>query len=602
MKKPILRKKILIFAVLLAYSHALFSSDGRTVILTGPDGTQIEGVITPNGNFCVGNACVPVDFCKGACDGYLVNSYEPSEGEGLFPAVGSDTGSADTGGFGTGTTITPPGGGGPIDNSWESTFGQNTTDIFANRQIALDQSLKNMEAEWNSIGKDIGARIMGNDPNPFSVDISEITAANDAQIQQTQQAIVAYIMAYNAWYDATTKNMEATRDKIEEMNKEAQARLDENLTNKVPVKIEERTKLWKDLEAARTQTKAKAGGVITALESGTLVTQGAGGFASSPASVGGDKVRRLDKYLSSVQRSLEGEGPLSPQRKTILDDAKLSNMQADSAYAKGDIEAGDALVRIGYALGDAAIALSPIVVAALAPGAAVAITITGAVAIGKSWYEARTGTRIWDGSPLSVMDRQLAYADVALSMLPGASEILSFSGKAVAGMVDNLSGVIKLGMGEESALALINGTKKLAERLNFATADLAQDFIRWLKRPVHPNLEAGAIGEGGDRALEVIRGLRPEVATLDASASFKNLSPPLRRGAWDIMENLPRALKGDAQATQFINQLRPHELTANYKGWTSLDLVPNNPSASPLRFLYKVKADGIIEWMIRDTH
>jgi len=461
MNKPILRKKILIFAVLLAYSHALFSSDGRTVILTGPDGTQIEGVITPNGNFCVGNACVPVDFCEGACDGYLVNSYEPSEGEGLFPAVGSDTGNPDTGGFGTGSpNTTPKGGGGRIDNSWEATFGQNTTDIFASRQAALDQSLKNMEAEWNSIGKDIGNRIMGNDPNPFSIDTSEITGAVDAQIQQTQQAVVAYILAYSYWYEATTRNMEATRDKIEEMNKETEARLDENLTTKVPVKIEERNKLWKDLDAAKTQTKAKAGGVITALESGTLVTQGSGGFASSPASVGGDKVRRLDKYLSSVQRSLEGEGPLSPQRTAIIDDAKLSNMQADSAYAKGDTETGDALVRIGYALGDVAIALSPIVVAALAPEAAVAIAVVGAVAIGKSWYEARTGTRIWDGSALSVMDRQLAYLDVAFAMLPGTTKALGYlSDLLTAGKSADDSRVITAGV--NAVEELVDSAKKI---------------------------------------------------------------------------------------------------------------------------------------------
>ena len=37
-------------------------------------------------------------------------------------------------------------------------------------------------------------------------------------------------------------------------------------------------------------------------------------------------------------------------------------------------------------------------------------------------------------------------------------------------------------------------------------------------------------------------------------------------------------------------------------GWTLLEVVPNNSSASPLRFLYKAEASGEIKWMIKDTH
>ena len=71
---------------------------------------------------------------------------------------------------------------------------------------------------------------------------------------------------------------------------------------------------------------------------------------------------------------------------------------------------------------------------------------------------------------------------------------------------------------------------------------------------------------------------------------------------FDIMENLPQALKGNQHAANFISRLRPHDLKANYKGWTSLDLVPDKPSASPLRFLYKKQSDGTVKWMIKDTH
>jgi hypothetical protein len=361
--------------------------------------------------------------------------------------VGTDTGNPDTGGFGSG-------------NSWEETFGQDTSDIFANSEAALEQSLTNMDEELKEIGKDIGDRFMDNDLNlVFKDKMAEFAGMMDEMEQQH--------LMNQKYYAAIVQNIKAPRDKIVEVSKETEARLDETLTTKFIVKIEERNKLWKDLEDAKTQTKAKANGVISALESGTLVTQGSGGFASSPASVGGDKVRRLDKYLSSVQRSLQGEGPLSPQQTAIIDDAKLSNMQADSAYAKGDTERGDALVRIGYALGDAAIALSPIVVAALAPGAAVTITVVGAVAIGKSWYEARTGTRIWDGSPLSVIDRQLAYLDVAFAMWPGTTKALGYLAELlISGKSAGESTVIK---------ASVNAVEEMvasAKRLNVPPEDL----------------------------------------------------------------------------------------------------------------------------------
>ncbi len=131
--------------------------------------------------------------------------------------------------------------------------------------------------------------------------------------------------------------------------------------------------------------------------------------------------------------------------------------------------------------------------------------------------------------------------------------------------------------------------------------DLSQDFTRWLKKPFDSHPERGAIG-GSDKTLESIRSLRPERPILEGAKLFEDIPRSLRANVWDIMENLPQSLKGDVECQKFINTLRPHDLTANLKGWISLDLVPNNPSASPLRFLYKVESDGSIKWMIKDTH
>ena len=129
-----------------------------------------------------------------------------------------------------------------------------------------------------------------------------------------------------------------------------------------------------------------------------------------------------------------------------------------------------------------------------------------------------------------------------------------------------------------------------------------RDFASWLKKPLANNPERGAIGNSVDKTLEIIKDLRPEQAVLEGAKLFEDVPKSLRSNVWDIMENLPQALKDNPQAKGFINTLRPHELTANLRGWTSLDLVPNNPSASPLRFLFRTETDGTIKWMIKDTH
>jgi hypothetical protein len=88
---------------------------------------------------------------------------------------------------------------------------------------------------------------------------------------------------------------------------------------------------------------------------------------------------------------------------------------------------------------------------------------------------------------------------------------------------------------------------------------------------------------------------------LKAFKIFQGVPKPLQKRVWDIMEQLPKALKGDRGAREFIKKLRPHKLKADLKDWNSLDLVPDNPNESSLRFLWKKTKDGI-KWMLKDTH
>ena len=59
---------------------------------------------------------------------------------------------------------------------------------------------------------------------------------------------------------------------------------------------------------------------------------------------------------------------------------------------------------------------------------------------------------------------------------------------------------------------------------------------------------------------------------------------------------------GDAsaaeEAAKRLAKRTPHELTADLKGWTSLDIAGRS---HPLRFIYK-DVPGGIEWRVINTH
>ncbi|MCX6128140.1 MAG: hypothetical protein NTX25_03635, partial [Proteobacteria bacterium] len=141
-------------------------------------------------------------------------------------------------------------------------------------------------------------------------------------------------------------------------------------------------------------------------------------FNTDPNSISGLAVRRAANYVLYTERTLAKQGHSSEEGRLLIGDAKIAISTADDAYATGDTDTGNLAIHVSYQLADAALILSPLIVAAIAPEALVATTLVGAAWVGKVWYEARTGRRISDGAGLSVLDRQMAYLDVGLSMLP----------------------------------------------------------------------------------------------------------------------------------------------------------------------------------------
>ena len=312
--------------------------------------------------------------------------------------------------------------------------------------------------------------------------------------------------------------------------------------------------------------------------------------------------RDLQEKLSEVQQDLIRSHPMSPQTKEAKSAGLYSVNQGNQALVDGDRATAEVYYEYAKAFADIAVGLDP---------------LTGTL---RCAYESVTGINMITGRALTPVERGFAFAGW---LTVGMASTYIRSGKLVQKSIEvggHLSKYLKRtplsAKSIEIADAIYNGAKSIGlkskeglqsfvdtvQRIGVRTKDVLEDFTRWLKKPLYPNLERGAIGEGRDKALDLIRGMRPEKAVLDGADLFEKVPRDLRGNIWDIMENLPNALKGDKKALDFINKLEPHELTRDLKGWTSLDLVPNNRNASPLRFLYKKDANGEIRWLLKDTH
>ncbi|MDQ3233559.1 MAG: cysteine peptidase family C39 domain-containing protein [Pseudobdellovibrionaceae bacterium] len=156
------------------------------------------------------------------------------------------------------------------------------------------------------------------------------------------------------------------------------------------------------------------------------------GFKTDPSTVEGQAVRRAQAYVD-YSKGVVSSYPLTYQGRVAADqmlaDSVAALRVADSQYAKNVRSMGEAALNATYALADAALALAPIALLSTGPvGVTVAIGIE-ALNIAKSWYEYRTGKRLWNGEKLTPFEQQMAMLNVGLGMVP-ASALL---GKSIVG-------------------------------------------------------------------------------------------------------------------------------------------------------------------------
>ena len=75
-------------------------------------------------------------------------------------------------------------------------------------------------------------------------------------------------------------------------------------------------------------------------------------------------------------------------------------------------------LRLGARLLDVALDFSPLIIAAAAPQATLAIGVAMTVVFAKDYYEARTGHRLISGEVLAAADRAMALTAVVLDVVP----------------------------------------------------------------------------------------------------------------------------------------------------------------------------------------
>ncbi|XXT18782.1 SpvB/TcaC N-terminal domain-containing protein [Sorangium sp. So ce429] len=115
-----------------------------------------------------------------------------------------------------------------------------------------------------------------------------------------------------------------------------------------------------------------------------------------------------------------------------------------------------------------------------------------------------------------------------------------------------------------------------------------------------PGSSTGVTGERAPSVEELVPSLRPDRAPGSTAHPFDGVPKALHPKIFEIIEDLQAARSGRADmatAMRLLNRT-PHELTGNWKGWTSLDI---DGRANPLRFLFK-EGPGGIEWKVVNTH
>ena len=125
--------------------------------------------------------------------------------------------------------------------------------------------------------------------------------------------------------------------------------------------------------------------------------------------------RRADSIESRIKT--EG-GQYQTDRLLIATDGRHALNLAQRNLDLGLLERSHTALRLGARLLDVALDFSPLIVAAAAPQATLAIGVAMSVAFAKDYYEARTGHRLISGEVLAAADRAMALTAVVLDVVP----------------------------------------------------------------------------------------------------------------------------------------------------------------------------------------
>ena len=125
--------------------------------------------------------------------------------------------------------------------------------------------------------------------------------------------------------------------------------------------------------------------------------------------------RRADSIEGRIKT--EG-GQYQADRLLLATDGRIALDLAQRNLDLGLLEQSQTALRLGARLLDVALDFSPMVIAAAAPQATLAIGVAMTVAFAKDYYEARTGKRLISGEALAAADRAMAMTAVVLDVVP----------------------------------------------------------------------------------------------------------------------------------------------------------------------------------------
>ncbi|HEY9664405.1 MAG TPA: hypothetical protein V6C65_38665 [Allocoleopsis sp.] len=249
---------------------------------------------------------------------------------------------------------------------------------------------------------------------------------------------------------------------------------------------------WQSIGNTTKEGKAKRDLQRTAIESSLPKVEvksdsSAAKFKTPKDSIQGIAVRRADDYLSYAKRSIEnpaynGEGKVAAEQ--LMFDAGNSLSMADSKYASGNNQLGDSALRVAYALADAAIALAPIaVLASSGPVAVVAFVGLEALNIAKSWYEYRTGKRLWNSEALSPFEKDMALLNVAFGFMPAAVELGSAGFSTIKGALAYTKELFSVGKSSDDIAAIstsvgkVEGLTEVTRRAGIVDRETTNDVV-----------------------------------------------------------------------------------------------------------------------------